>query len=223
MGKVKDKGISEDELDGVTTHVRHINRNEDKSHERSASSSDSRRKSVDRNRALGQNDQSNHDSQIRNDQTAQHNFYVLILSKKQAKFFKGDLAGLHHIEIGEMPNGIADVVHLEEKDDKNLFRAGGSGGSAGGFNFHGMGAGVPSDKENIAMYLKEVDRTLWKSGLNQDKVPMVLGGVEYIVAMFKDISQYKHIEKKSLIGSFENEDPKVIYEKARDIVNPVVE
>jgi hypothetical protein len=145
----------------------------------------------------------------------------LILSKKNAKLFRADASGLRHVEISELPNGINDVVHLEEKDDQNLFRTGSSGAGRTS-NFHGMGAGVPDEKQNIVMYLKEVDRTLWASGLNKSNAPLVLGGVEYIVAMYKEISQYKHIMDKCVCGSLENEDPRVIYNKAKEIVNPII-
>jgi len=220
MSKKEDKFLEDGTKEDIAgIHARHPNRNEDKTRERSAAGSDSRRKSVARNQAIGENGQSTHDNHIRTAPDAQLNFFVLIISKKQVKLFRGDLLGLKQIEISELPNGIEDVVHLEEKDDQKLYRTGSSGGGTGS-NYHGMGAGVPDEKENIVMYLKEVDRTLWKSGLNQQKIPLVLGGVEYIVAIYKEISQYKYITNKILTGSLENEDPKVIYQKAKEIVNP---
>ncbi len=72
----------------------------------------------------------------------------------------------------------------------------------------------------MSIYLKEVDRTLWTSGLNNSHVPLILAGVEYIVALYKEISQYKHIVDKCICGSIENEDPKVIYKKAKEIISP---
>jgi hypothetical protein len=212
-------GVKEDgtiEASGV--HIRHINRNEDKSRERTTP--DGRRGSITRSQEAVTNNKPERDNHVRQSGNAFPDFFMLVLSKKKAKFFRGDASGLHHVEISELPNGINDVVHLEEKDDQNLFRTG-SSGAGGGSNFHGLGAGVPSEKDNISMYLKEVDRTLWTSGLNKSNAPLVLGGVEYIVAMYKEISQYKHIMDKCICGSIENEDPKVIYRKAKDIVNPI--
>jgi hypothetical protein len=148
-------------------------------------------------------------------------FFVLILSKKQAKFFKGDQSGFTQMEISELPNGVEDVVHLEEKGGQNLFRTGSSGGG-GGANYHGMGSSAPDDKENTSMYLKEVDRTLWKEVLNKEHAPLIIGGVDYIVSMYKDLSQYKHIEEQTLSGSLENEDRHKIYKRAKEIVNPFI-
>jgi hypothetical protein len=221
QNRIEDEyGIREDgtiEANGV--HVRHVNRNEDKGRERTTP--DSRRGSIIRTQELNNTSMPERDNHVRQSGNAHPDFFVLILSKKKAKFFRGEASGLRHVEISELPNGIRDVVHLEEKEDQNLFRQGGSGGAFAGSNFHGLGAGVPDEKQNIVMYLKEVDKTLWAAGLNKSTVPLILGGVEYIVAIYKEITQYKHIMDKCICGSLENEDPAVIYKKAKEIVNPV--
>jgi hypothetical protein len=191
MAKKEDKffeGELDEKLDNSTT--RHPNRNEDKHHERKTP--DSRRGSLARQREPNNDDQPQRDNHVRSSDGVQEYFFVLILSKKNAKFFRGDVSGLHHVDISELPNGITDVDH-----------------------------DTADDKENISIYLKEVDRTLWTSGLNKENAPLVVSGVEYICAMFKDISQYKHIAGKCLTGSFENEDPKEIYKRAKEIVNPI--
>jgi hypothetical protein len=210
--------ISEDgQVEAAGVHIRHTNRNEDKSRERTKP--DARRGSITRQQELSNHEQPRRDNHVRKSDDVQEHFFVLILSKKNAKFFRGDVSGLHHVDISELPNGINDVVHLEEKDDQNLYRTGSSGGGMGS-NYHGMGGGTPDEKENISMYLKEVDRTLWQSGLNKEKALLVVGGVEYICVMFKDITQYKHCTGKCLTGSFENVDPREIYKKAKAIVSP---
>lgn len=146
-------------------------------------------------------------------------FYLLVLSKKQARFYKADAFGMVHIPISEMPNGVEDVVHFEEKDDQKLFRTG-SSGAGGGANYHGMGAGKPDDKENIAMYLDEVDETLWKEVLNTQKVPLLLAGVEYLLPIYKQVAQYNHIWPEVLTGSHEHDDLHSLYQQARAIMEP---
>ncbi|HMJ70189.1 MAG TPA: hypothetical protein VK508_14885 [Cyclobacteriaceae bacterium] len=204
------------EIPGI--HTRHHNRNEDKGRDRSQP--DSRRRSVattitDANEI--KRETSGHERSV----NSQSFFFVLILSKKQAKFFRGDQSGFTQIEVSELPNGIEDVVHLEEKNGQNLFRTG-SSGAGGGANYHGMGSGQPDDKENISMYLKEVDRTLWKEFLNKASAPLILGGVDYIVSMYKDITQYKNIVDQTLSGSLENEERHKIYKRAKELVNPFI-
>jgi hypothetical protein len=137
-------------------------------------------------------------------------FFLLVLSKKQARFYKGDRFGLTYIPVPEMPNGIDDVVHFEEKDDQKLWRTG-SSGAGGGANYHGIGAGKPDDKENIAMYLDEVDETLWKDHLSNETAPLLLAGVEYLVSIYRQVAQYNNIWPEALHGSHEHDDLQTLH------------
>lgn len=151
--------------------------------------------------------------------TSKEYFYLLILSKKQAKFYRVDNFGIKYMAISELPNGVDDVVHFEEKEGQQLFRTGSSGGG-GGANFHGMGSGTPDEKEHISIYLEEVDETLWKEILNKENVPLVLAGVEYLIPLYKKVSHYKYIWDKYLTGSLEHEDENQLYKQARELMEP---
>jgi hypothetical protein len=151
--------------------------------------------------------------------TSEHYFYLLVLSKKQAKLYRADAFGMRNVPVKEMPDGIDDVVHFEEKEGKNLWRTGGRGGK-GGANFHGTGGGVPDEKTNIAMYLDEVDETLMKEGLADEHVPLLLAGVEYMLPIFRQVSTYKHIAEQALTGNYEIENMNSLYEAAMAVMRP---
>ena len=149
-------------------------------------------------------------------------FYLLVISKKQSKVFKIDSFGIQHIPIPEMPNGMDDVVHFEEKDDQNLWRTG-SSGAGGGANYHGTGAGKPDEKENIALYLEEVDETLWEELLHNENVPLLLAGVDYLLPIFKSVTGYNNIWNEALTGSYEHEDLNKLRQKAMEVMAPYFE
>jgi hypothetical protein len=149
-------------------------------------------------------------------------FFLLVLSKKQARFYKVNSFNIFYIPIEALPNGIVDVVHLEEKDDQNLFRTG-SSGAGGGANFHGVGAGKPDEKENIAMYLHEVDETLWKEILHTEHVPLLLAAVDYLIPIYKQVSKYNNIYEESLTGSYEHESLQSLFEKSKEKLRPYFE
>jgi Bacterial archaeo-eukaryotic release factor family 7 len=146
-------------------------------------------------------------------------FYLLIISKKQSKVFRVDNFGIRYLDIKELPNGVDDVVHFEEKDDQNLFRTGSSGAGQGA-NYHGIGGGKPDEKEHISMYLDEVEETLWKEFLGTANVPLVLGGVEYLIPIFKKVSRYKNIWETSLTGNLEHENEQTLFAQAMKIMEP---
>jgi hypothetical protein len=146
-------------------------------------------------------------------------FYLLVISKKRAKLFRADAFGMVELIIPELPNGVDDVVHFEEKEDQKLFRTG-SSGAGGGANYHGMGAGKPDEKEHIAIYFDEVDETLWKAVLNKENVPLLLAGVEYLIPIYKSVAQYKPIYDEAITGSQEHQDMNSLYEVARAKMEP---
>jgi hypothetical protein len=151
--------------------------------------------------------------------TSRDYFYVLVLSKKQAKLYRADGFGMQYIPVPEMPNGVDDVVHFEEKDDQDLYRTDTSGAGAGAV-FHGTGTGRPDDKTNIAMYFDEVDETLWKAVLNHENVPLLLAGVEYLIPIYKQVAKYKPIWEEAITGSHEYEDTQTLYQQARVKMEP---
>lgn len=149
-------------------------------------------------------------------------FYLLALSKSKATLYEGDGWSMREVPVPEMPRGIDDVVHFEEKDDQKLFRTGGSGAGQGA-NYHGIGAGKPDEKENISMYMDEVDETLWTKRLSTENVPLLLAGVDYLIPIFKQRSRYRHIHDEHLSGNFEKDNAATMFEKARPLMQPYFE
>src|SRR5690606_19297089 len=142
-------------------------------------------------------------------------FYLLVLSKKQAKLYRGDAFGMTNVPVPELPHGVDDVVHIEEKGNQRLWRTGSSGGGSGA-NYHGTGAGKPDQKENLAMYFDEVDETLCGSVLNRETAPLLLAGVEYLIPIYRSVAKYKPLWDDPIIGSVEHEDMKALYRMARE-------
>lgn len=145
-------------------------------------------------------------------------FYLLVISKKKPQFYRADPFGIEHIPIDEMPEGVDDVVHFENKDDQKLFRAG--SGDKGGANFHGLGSGKPDDKQNVAMFLEEVDDTLWKTHLHYSTAPLLLAGLDHYIPIYRSVSDYNNIWPEGLTGNHRMEDPNDLHAQAMNIMRP---
>lgn len=146
-------------------------------------------------------------------------FYVLDLHKKNCRFFRADYFGIEHIPVEEMPFAVDDVVHFENKDDQKLFRMSNNGAKAA--NYHGIGSGKPDEKENIALYLEEVDKTLWQTHLHDSHAPLLLAGLEYQVPIYRSVSKYNNIWPEALIGNHQFEEAEELYEKAMQVMKPL--
>lgn len=148
-------------------------------------------------------------------------FFLLVFSKDACNFYKGDAYGMQKMEVEGLPLGINDVIHFEEKDERKLFRGGGTAPGAEA-NFHGHGSGLADDKEYISQYLKEVDQTLWTEVLANEKAPLILSSVEYMVGHYRQISRYKHIAEENITGNYDHEGLSSLYERAKKIAEPLL-
>jgi hypothetical protein len=154
-------------------------------------------------------------------------FFLLLLSKKDANIYRGDAFGMELLEIEGLPNGIEDVIHFEEKNERQLMRRAGGGAGrdaiSGGGNYHGHGSGLADEPEYISQYLKEVDQTLWVELLANEKAPLILAGTEGIIGQFRTISKYKNVVESMLSGNFDHEDKNSLFQKVKGIAAPIFE
>ncbi|TSD65008.1 hypothetical protein FFF34_014035 [Inquilinus sp. KBS0705] len=151
--------------------------------------------------------------------TNNEDFYLLVLSKKDAQFFQGNAFGLQRLEVEGLPNGMDDVIHFEEKEGEHLLRQGGKGGT-GSANFHGHSNGQPDEKTNLKVYFQEVDRTLFAEVLHDKNAPLVLAGVEYLIPIYRSVSSYNNIAENAITGNQERESTLELFTKCREVLAP---
>ena len=152
-----------------------------------------------------------------------HRFYLLILSKKHCRFYEADQYGMKKLEVEGLPYGMDDVIHFEQKDKRQLHRRAGAGAgdrAIAGASFHGHGSGLADEEEYLMQYLKEVDQTLWTEVLHNQHVPLVIAAVDYEIALYKQITNYKHISSVSITGNFEHEERHSLYLKVKEKMAP---
>lgn len=146
-------------------------------------------------------------------------YYLLVISKSSADIYKGDEYGMELLSIEGMPQGLNDVVRLNEKSERRLFRIGGTAPGVG-VNAHGHGSGLADEKEYIRQYLKTLDRVLQSELLANETAPLLLAGVEYIVGIYRQVSHYKHLLPTTLTGNHEYADVKRLLSKTLEAVGP---
>jgi hypothetical protein len=148
--------------------------------------------------------------------TNKEEFYLLTLSKQEAKLYLGNAFGLQYIEVEGMPNGMEDVIQYDEKAGTQLHRR---GSNSGGANFHGQENQL-DDKTLVGTYFQEVDRTVYSEVLHDKNAPLVLAGVEYLIPIYKGVSKYNLIADDAIFGNQQHESQLALYIKAREIVAP---
>lgn len=154
--------------------------------------------------------------------TSDEYFYLLTISKKTIKLFKGDAFGMQIVPV-ELPQEIAEVKRLSDID-ATTFRQGESGKRAAAASIagqsHGTGGGNPEDKDNIATYFEAVDDILWEKIFNKENAPLVLAGVEYEIPIYKSVCDYNNVWETSLTGNREYQETTSLYNDVKKIIQP---
>lgn len=142
-------------------------------------------------------------------------YYVLTLSKDRCRFYKGNVFGLEHLLVEDMPESLRDEI--ADRGVSTTVRNSGSGGNS---SYHGVGDGDEDDKIYLTNYLRKVDDALQKQVLNEQRAPVFLIGVEYVIALFEDITRYQYVWKESIQGNYDHKSVDELFQMTIDKMQP---
>jgi len=125
-------------------------------------------------------------------------FYLLVISKKQVKLFKGDVYGLEHVPVAGLPKATDEP---EKKGENN--------------------ASYTDDR--LPNFLEAADDVIWKEVLHNENAPLLLAGVEYLIPIYRSVCDYKHVYSEALTGSHERDDANTLHTLAMEKMAPYFE
>lgn len=119
-------------------------------------------------------------------------YYVLAISKKGSKLYKGDMEKLRMVPVKGLGKDIESTLNIDELNANNLQNhpVGNSGKSNVGF--HGHGGYKDIKKTLFDDYLRFVDKKILSS-IKDKSIPLVLVAVDYGQSAYKHISKYPSI------------------------------
>jgi len=152
--------------------------------------------------------------------TSNEMFYVVVVSKKQVKLFRGDAWGMEYLNVRGLNEGLGDAPIIDSSSETTYRLSEGRHGASS--HGHGGGNNV-DDKALIATYLESADDVLWKEVLHDQTAPLLIAGVEYLIPIYKSVCDYKYIWDEALTGSYEYTDTATLYAQAREKMQPLFE
>lgn len=156
--------------------------------------------------------------------TGYDRFYVLALSLKGVRLFTATRFEIEELEV-ELPGPPLERL-LREADSPQRHlqyhtrvpRGGRAGARRGGL-FHGHGEDVEDERGRIVRFFKQVDRELAEAR-SEARGPVVLAGVESVVAMYRETSDAPEVLEETIEGSPDKLAPHEVHAKAWRIVEP---
>lgn len=146
-------------------------------------------------------------------------FYVLGLSQNRVRLIQCSRDGAREVTPGTLPNSMADVLQFDEFSENLQFRSGPSQGPAGRGTamYHGHGEGKDVAKDQIVRFLREVDHGLHEA-LKDEQVPLVLAGVEFLLAQYREVNTYSYLLPDEVDGNPDEMTPAELQSRAWPVV-----
>jgi len=124
-------------------------------------------------------------------------FFLLSISKKEVKLFRLTQNKIMDVHVEDFPQGLS-----RRSSQKQLqFHTGtqqGKGKRAA--LFHGHGSGSEEEKAGLIQYCRQIDSAV-ASLLNDEKAPMMVAGLDYLVSAYRQINTYQNLVEDSIQGN----------------------
>ncbi len=146
-------------------------------------------------------------------------FYVLALSQKDARLFRGTSVQVEEIDLSEIIEKFEDRFAGELPEQYLQFhtRAPTTGDVRSAIYF-GHGGEIDSvQKERLLKYFRFIDREL-QDKLNQTAAPLVLACVDHLASVYKEISKFSLLFDKTIKGNPEQASAQDLHAQAWEIV-----
>jgi hypothetical protein len=146
-------------------------------------------------------------------------FFVLALSENEARLLAGTRFNVHVVDVPGLPAGVKDALRYDDPQREVGSHAAERGGPGARVVTHGQGIGGEVQKERLGRYLQAVDGAL-RQTLREQQAPLVLAGVAYVRAMYRDVNTYPHLLEAGISGSPDRASSEELHTRAWALVEP---
>lgn len=147
-------------------------------------------------------------------------FHLLALSRGAVQLYTATRYSISEVDTkGLVPVNMEAALMLDEPSN-DLSRAGGAEGGRGSNSpvYFGRGGDPSIDNDDLKAYLDRVDSGI-ADYLCDDRAPLLLGGSEDLVPIYRQANQYAHLyEDRHVAGNLENDSPGMLHEKAWAVI-----
>lgn len=152
-------------------------------------------------------------------------YYILAFSQSDARLFEATRYSIGQLDLPEgTPTSLEEALEHDDPEKELQFHSGTSPSTAdGGIRasmFHGHGGGDEDHKIRVERYLNLLDHGL-KPLYRESRTPLVLAAVDYLLPMYRKVSEYAHIVDEGITGSPEHLRAEELQEQAWPLVEPL--
>jgi Bacterial archaeo-eukaryotic release factor family 3 len=151
--------------------------------------------------------------------TGDGRFFILALSENEARLLAGTRFNVHVVHVPGLPAGVGDALRYDEPHRELGSHAAQTGGPGARVILHGQGIGAEVQKERLGRYLQAVDGAV-RRFLRTQQAPLVLAGVGFVRAMYRDVNTYPNLLEAGVAGSPDRTSTEELHTRAWALVQP---
>jgi hypothetical protein len=158
-------------------------------------------------------------------------FYVLALSQGSVRLLEGWKYGVQEVDLGETPTSLEEALKYDDPEKQMQGHATTAGGGAGGQgagqgrpvqSYHGQREDEDDDRSRIRRFFQHVDKGVSEI-LGDDRAPLVLAGVEYLLPIYREVSSYPGLIEAGIPGNPTGVRDEDLHVLAWELLEPVFE
>jgi hypothetical protein len=149
-------------------------------------------------------------------------YYVLAVSQKSVRFFRGTRDGLHELAISGLPTSLDEALGLDQPHKElQQHSAGPQLPGKESLVFHGQGGAPDTAKDDLLGYFREIDRAL-ATEIRASSDPMIFVGVDYLLPIYREANTYANLLATNVVGNPELWSAADLHERAWPIIESQV-
>jgi hypothetical protein len=151
-------------------------------------------------------------------------FYVLAISRKNVRLFRGSRDTVAEVELQGVPTNFEEALQYDvEGPARNVVDTASSGGDNPRHEAQseGQGTGMDTRKAGLLEYFRQVDRGLHRY-LHDEQAPLVLAAVDFLHPIYRQANSYAHLLEEGIKGGPDRWSAQELHARAWPIVQPVL-
>jgi hypothetical protein len=147
-------------------------------------------------------------------------FYLLALGQKKVRLLRADRQNLEEVPLKGVPPSLDEALKYDAPERQLQFhtRTPPAMGRRSAM-FHGHGGGVDESKEDLRRFCQMVERGV-KKILRGEKAPLVIAGVESLLALYREVNTYQNLLEPAVPGNPKQSTDSRLHRQALKIVQP---
>lgn len=145
-------------------------------------------------------------------------YFVLALSHKYTQLYGGDRFKLEAVELDGLPSDMKTALGIDEYPKSlQTHTVAPTSKQNNSEAFHEQYEVSHTDKDMLLEFFRLIDRNL-QPILRKDNAPLVIGGVDYLTAMYRKVNTYSNLLAQNISGNLDKTNPDAIRAAAWVIV-----